>query len=498
MDAGDFARELIRSIIQQVKETKLFPTFSMEVPSTEAVKSDPPWVVFDAFLEELRRVTQRNNILVCFDEMQDLVRKISDTDNPMDDGFLRWMRSKIQERSDTFLVCTGSESYAVMQGYYKEAKLWGNMDPYNVSFVDRDAMDKIVTMPVATDGVIWLPEALERMWSMTEGHPWLTQLHAEKVAIRLNFEHRRLVGPADVDRAAEELIVTDSRSYDLWWNEKTGQVTATHRQIAFLILQNQAGGRQGLPESQLAEICQRSGIRTIGKHLDEMHELEVISEFRKDDEQWWRIRGGFLELYLMRLMQRILREQESGRSENDTGQPMAVMLDWENIKIGLHKYLETKPEAEAEKLRQRLEPERLGKRLIELAKRHGIPRQRWAVANWDGPFFAGDQKALKLGGLFWFDMSGVDKQDASDSVLIQKISYILREHPEINTYIIGTGDADFAAQIGTLLEQGKHVVLWCTEKTMSKNAYTQFLTGPDQIQIEWLEELIFAGEEIEQ
>ena len=56
------------------------------------------------------------------------------------------------------------------------------MDAYNISFVAKDDMEKIVTYPVKPDGVVWLPEALDLLWDVTEGHPWITQLLAEQAA----------------------------------------------------------------------------------------------------------------------------------------------------------------------------------------------------------------------------------------------------------------------------------------------------------------------------
>ena len=91
------------------------------------------------------------------------------------------------------------------------------------------------------------------------------------------------------------------------------------------------------------------------------------------------------------------------------------------------------------------------------------------------------------------DMSGETKADASDHVLRERIHNVLRDQREIGTYIIGTGDADFGEVIGTLKDQGKHVILWATKGALS-DAYKHYLSGPDAIQIEWLEDIIFKQE----
>src|SRR5262249_39081162 len=57
----------------------------------------------------------------------------------------------------------------------------------------------------------------------------------------------------------------------------------------------------------------------------------------------------------------------------------------------------------------------------------------------------------------------------------------------------GTGDGDFHEAIRTLQLQGKHVILWATRRAVN-GAYGGSLRGPDRIQIEWLEDLVFGGD----
>ena len=171
-------------------------------------------------------------------------------------------------------------------------------------------------------------------------------------------------------------------------------------------------------------------------------------------------------------------------------QPLALMLDWENIKISLARHLDDAPEGQAPALRGRLAGVELASRLLDSAWRHGLPRQRWAVADWDRPFFEGDQKAVRA-ARFWSDIAGEEKSNASDHVLREKIHLVLREHPEIGVYVIGTGDGDFHEVIKTLQREGKQVILWSTRRAVSE-AFGNSLKGPDRIRIEWLEDLVFG------
>jgi hypothetical protein len=169
---------------------------------------------------------------------------------------------------------------------------------------------------------------------------------------------------------------------------------------------------------------------------------------------------------------------------------LALMLDWENVKVSLARHVDDLPEAQTHGARARLGGVELASRLLDAAWRHGLPRQRWAVADWDQTFFEGDQKAVR-NARFSTDIAGRDKANASDHLLREKIHFVLREHPEIPVYVIGTGDGDFHEVIKTLQTQGKQVILWTTRRSVSES-YGGSLRGPDRIRIEWLEDLVFG------
>ena len=54
-------------------------------------------------------------------------------------------------------------------------------------------------------------------------------------------------------------------------------------------------------------------------------------------------------------------------------------------------------------------------------------------------------------------------------MLREKIHFVLREHPEILVYVIGTGDGDFHEVVKTLQAQGKQVILWTTRRSVSRS-----------------------------
>ena len=483
-------RELLRKAGRSLRSLPGFEEQDIPLPGAAEFELDAPWTVFENSLRELQRRTGRR-ILVCFDELQEVVARMADPGEPLGDSMLSWLRSGVQAESDLLFVCTGSESYDNTRRRV-DSRLWGNMQPYNISFVDRPAMDRIVTVPVQPDGVIWLPESLDKLWDLTEGHPWVTQVLAAHALTMLNRERRKIVVPGDIDRAAET-AVADASVSSLWWNEEEGVVTDVHRQVAFLILKNQARPRRGVTTNDLFQACARSGIQSPGAYVDVMASLELLTYEEAGPDGRWRIRGGFLERYLEGLLARVISESQVDTSARAANQPTGVFLDVENIKRSLLNVIENKPREERRRLEARLRGDELGTRLLRAASRHGRPTVKWAVANWHASYLEGDQMAYKSVG-FQPDIAGEEKANASDHVLKEHIHDALRDN-DLSAFVIGTGDGDFQAIAQTLQSQGKYLVLWATRDNMS-SAFGANLTSGERMVVEFLEDIVFGDSDI--
>jgi AAA domain len=480
-------RELLRKAETALRSISGYAEYEIPLPVATDFELDAPWTVFEHCLRDLQHRTGRQ-ILVCFDELQEVVKRIADPEEQLGSSMLSWLRSKVQSESDLLFLCTGSESYDTTKRRV-ESRLWANMQPYNISFVDRPAMERIATVPVQEDGIRWLPEALDVLWNLTEGHPWVTQVLAATVITVLNREQRRVVLPGDVDRAAGTTIA-ESNVSDWWWNEEEGLVTEAHRQIAFLILKHQPQPRRGVTTSELFQASARSGIQSPGMYVDAMAALELLTFDDSNGEGRWRIRGGFLERYLEGLLARVISESQVDTSAKSANQPLGLFLDVENIKKSLLEIIAERPHQDRGRLERMIRGDELGARLLRAAARHGNPVIRWAVANWHVSYLEGDQMAYKASG-FQPDIAGADKANASDHVLKEHMHAALRNN-DLGAFVIGTGDGDYQAITQTLQSQGKYLVLWATRKNMSNAFGANLRSGDGLLVVEFLEDLVFA------
>lgn len=495
MDAGLNDRQLVRVLLKkvndQLRDDPGLAEHLITLPGAEDFELDPPWTVFEDALRRLQHSTGRK-LLLCLDELQEVVQRIADPAQPLSDGLLSRIREHAQQQSDLLFICTGSESFEVMKRRF-DNRLWGNLQPYNVSFVDKPAMERIVTVPLQPDEVTWLPESLAALWDLTEGHPWVTQVLAIHAVTALNRDRRRTVTPGDISRAAA-VALTEANISDLWWNETEGVVTAAHRQVAFLVLKHQPGPRQGVTTDDLFQACSRSGVQTPGIYVDAMANLELLTfEGTDTTEGRWRVRGGFLEKYLEGLLAREVSEARVGTFTNQSTQPLGIFLDVENVKRSLVDALARRSPDDQRRLRRRLDGDEIGRRLLTAARRHGKPAIKWAVANWHAADLQDDQMKYKDAG-YQPDIAGSAKANASDHVLKEHIHSALRD-VDLNAYVIGTGDGDFREIIHTLQSAGKYIVLWATRENMS-NAFGANLRSDDgTLTVEFLEDIVFADDD---
>jgi len=269
----------------------------------------------------------------------------------------------------------------------------------------------------------------------------------------LNRELRRIALPSDVERSAEHLLSDNSIS-DRWWNISEGLVTPVHRQIAFLILRGQAATREGLGASDLFQACTRAGIQQPGRYIQEMASLELLTE---GEDGRWRIRGGLLERFLARLLDRELTEDHAKRhyaTPETASQPLGIFLDVENVKLSLLNVVRQAPKDKQASLEAKLHGDLLAARLLEEAAKHGKPIVRWAVGDWDAAYLHGDQKEYRRAS-FQTDIAGEEKADAADHVLREHI-HNARRQQDLAAYVIATGDADFAEAARNLVNDDKY------------------------------------------
>jgi tetratricopeptide (TPR) repeat protein len=493
LDAAMTPSQLVSQLcIRAATYTQPFLIEPAPAPPTEPF-DQPSWLVFEHYVRELLRCSGRSRLFLAFDEMQELVRRIADKTDPMDDGFLKWLRAQAEENGDLFIACTGSESRRQMTQRIPGHDAWKNIRPYPISMVDIDAMRQIASLPVSGYGVRYLPEAHERIWSLSGGHPWVVEILADEIVDILNAEARRLVTPQDVDRAAQSEALEPA--LELWWNQREGRLSEKHLSLASIIIDRQTAPLGGLGLADLIPVAEAAGLRPVGRYLDEMKELDVVVEI-PDPRPRVRLPAVLLERHVSRLLAATATSSADREAPARLGPRVALLVDWENVKLSLRDFLQSlRPSARiaagVSHSTASMESEQLAMRILEFALSLGATRERFAVAHWIGTMTQDRPLLEKLG--FTAANSPFKVREANDFVIQDKIHQVQETMPDVDTFVLGLGDYGYRLKVDSLKRHGKRVILLSTRKSLG-TGYKALIDGPDRVEFVALEDLLLPTE----
>lgn len=132
---------------------------------------------------------------------------------------------------------------------------------------------------------------------------------------------------------------------------------------------------------------------------------------------------------------------------------LAVFIDWENIYISTVSEYNSKPNVSA---------------ILEKASEHGRIVSATAYADWTDGDFRDAPPTLYSNGIspryisaryFPGGKSQKRRTNSIDVMLAVECSDFLHNHPQVDTYVLVTGDGDFIPLVGLLRSRGKTVVV---------------------------------------
>jgi tetratricopeptide (TPR) repeat protein len=425
----------------------------LEIPPAERFDSEPI-VAFRDFCEIVQQRLTPRRILLMIDETQRLAQAVKS--GRIDDNVFGLFSTLMSRNSGIMLIFTASVLYRNVKEICPHP-IWGRVTPYPTGFLNADAVVQVLNAGVVPFSVEFAPEAITRVWQMTEGHPWIVQTVGRRIVTEvLNPQQRLTVGPPDVDQVIESIEKTDDQYAHYWWNEvkeEGGFVDGVDWEVAKIIIDQQENEGCGIPKMTLFEEIKRQNKPINNERINKLVDMQTLVKQTREGEEWVRIKGLFLERWLK---DQVRAKQASGVHAVPLPVEVALFVDHENVAISMRTFIEELPAGRQAAWASVRQPVLLARRLAQHAERFGPLVYRVAVANW--PLFVHDLPAYAQ-AMFSFDQP-LGGKNTSDEKLKQLIRDTLEQKPNVRVYIVATGDADFRDTIQTLLKRNKHVVLW--------------------------------------
>jgi hypothetical protein len=238
-----------------------------------------PYRAFEQFLERARQALGQDALLIALDEFEKLEDWIAAGVMPPD--LLGVLRGYVQMDPRIAFVFAGLHTLQEMSADYFQP-FFGSVIPVPVTFLRREAVFQALANPGDPDFPLdYTPDALQRIWELTHGQPYLVQWIGHSLVSRFNdltFERslpqKPLLDLPDVEAViATPDFYTTARYYfsGVWDQAARG---AAGQQDALRIL---APFEQGLP---LEEIASQSGLSLSAARaaLETLRRHDVVEE----------------------------------------------------------------------------------------------------------------------------------------------------------------------------------------------------------------------------
>ena len=188
---------------------------TVAVPERAELDANPEYL-FTRFLPEVQSALGERALLLTFDEFDTLNEPgVAET---LALPLIQTLRRMMELEGLSFIYSIGSSGQKLenMQARYTE--FFKSALYRKISFLERGACHELITQPVA--GVLeYQSEAVARIYQVTAGHPYFTQLVCHELFSRCQQSGVREIQRADVDGVLEQVIERGTVNLKFVWDE---------------------------------------------------------------------------------------------------------------------------------------------------------------------------------------------------------------------------------------------------------------------------------------
>ncbi|MDJ0615712.1 MAG: AAA-like domain-containing protein [Calothrix sp. MO_192.B10] len=289
LNAGNISQgvgEVLMAICDVIAETVNLP------PPGDADLLNLPYRRFERYLKQIvetQLIPSQQGLIIALDEFEKIEELIEAEKIPSD--FMGYLRGLVQMYSQIAFAFAGLHTLEEMTADYFQP-FFASVIPIHVGFMERAATRQILANPIDIGDIAsedfpldYTPEALDKIYHLTHGQPYLVQLVGFQLVRRYNdqvFEMGHSRDPIftvdDVEAVVNPEFFKRGRYYfDGVWSQATQDVAGQQE-----ILRALAPHPQGLSLDELAEV---TGINCQGVQ-DSLGTLERHDVVKENQGRW--------------------------------------------------------------------------------------------------------------------------------------------------------------------------------------------------------------------
>lgn len=192
----------------------------IDLPSFEEFDRNP-LIRLTRFFRAVERKLQDKKLLLLIDEFESIILSVQQGKYSQD--LFKTIRSQMQHSEKIKIIIAGG-GYLINMLVDEALSISDTSQPVEIGFHQRSEIYEMVQKPY--EGILhYLPDTLERLFMLTNGHAYYVSILCKKVISILNKEKRYVVYPTDIEIAAKvALEVNQYGNYENMW-ESLSDVT---------------------------------------------------------------------------------------------------------------------------------------------------------------------------------------------------------------------------------------------------------------------------------
>lgn len=176
-DCPQGVAEVLMAMSNCISETVNLP------PPTDADILNFPYRTFERYLKQIEANLSETGLIIALDEFEKIEELIEKDKIPK--VFLNYLRALVQMSPKIAFAFTGLQTLEEMTEDYLQP-FFADVIPIRVSFLTPSATSQLLTNPAIDFTLNYTPEAVEQIYALTAGQPYLVQLIGFQLVRRYN------------------------------------------------------------------------------------------------------------------------------------------------------------------------------------------------------------------------------------------------------------------------------------------------------------------------
>ncbi len=192
-----------------------------DLPPRQDFDDSPEFYFRSRFLRSLYPLLGEKNLLLMFDEFEELQKRVED--GKLNADIFPYLRNLMQHERKVDFVFAGTHKLEELASEYWSILF--NIAAYKrITFLDFGDVTRLVCDPVRPYGMEYDPLTIERIYQVASGHPYFTQVVCHEMVAYHNETQRSYLTVTDIDAVLERIIERGEAHFKYIWAESsTGQ-----------------------------------------------------------------------------------------------------------------------------------------------------------------------------------------------------------------------------------------------------------------------------------